>query len=368
MSDSDLDEVARNLREAERATSSDDHRAAEHALRQALKLQEAHFGLDHPEVANTLNLLGLVCGVLGRPDESEFLHRRALGIARRTVGSEHPTVTASLQHLSKLYSSQGKPEKLARVSAGRLTTSSRSDIDGKSETGETSDTRSRAGGTSYPAAAFASLWKVARESLRAEPPRFLQAAIFVVVVGVLLASVLWFWLGSGKESDKVAGGSALNASVGEVELAPRADDVDEVGDTTGDLASQLSEEPTPFFDPPAALTGEESVVVSSAEVCSQLVTRGEDGSRLLEWQCDPVNTGARTGQLFFYTRVRSRGGTNIEHRWYRDGSLDQRIVLEVAANNGPGYRTYSVRAVSPQDSGSWKRGPTVESCCTPRTS
>ena len=35
------------------------------------------------------------------------------------------------------------------------------------------------------------------------------------------------------------------------------------------------------------------------------------------------------------------------------GSIKQ-VALEIAANDGPGYRTYSVRTVSPQDGSSWR--------------
>ena len=86
----ELDEVARIISEAEQATSAGDHAAAERALRLALKLQEAHLGPVHSDVANTLNDLGVVCDILGRPDEAEFLYRRALGIARRTLAAGSP--------------------------------------------------------------------------------------------------------------------------------------------------------------------------------------------------------------------------------------------------------------------------------------
>ena len=68
---------------------------AERALRRVLRLQEAGLGLSHPDVANTLNNLAVVCDRLGRPDEAEFLYRRALGIARRTLEPNHPYIVTS---------------------------------------------------------------------------------------------------------------------------------------------------------------------------------------------------------------------------------------------------------------------------------
>ena len=110
----ELSDIERILGEAEQATAAGDHRGAERSLRRALRLQEAALGLVHPDVANTLNDLGVACDRLGRPDEAEFLYRRALGIARRTLEPEHPYITTSLQNLSNLYEAQGRPEKLVK--------------------------------------------------------------------------------------------------------------------------------------------------------------------------------------------------------------------------------------------------------------
>ena len=115
MSIDEPDEIAQAVGDAERASSEGDHARAEQALRRALWLQEARFGLVHPEVANTLNNLGVVCDTLGRPNEAEFLYRRALGLARTTLPAGHPYIETSLQNLKALYRTQGRPEKLALV-------------------------------------------------------------------------------------------------------------------------------------------------------------------------------------------------------------------------------------------------------------
>ena len=133
------DEITRIIGEAEQATSAGDHAAAEQALRRALKLQEARLGPVHHEVANTLNDLGVVCDILGRSDEAEFLYRRALGIARKTLPAEHPYIETSLQNLSNLYRAQGKPEKLAKVADGRAPRSGLPRIDDADEAGRELD-------------------------------------------------------------------------------------------------------------------------------------------------------------------------------------------------------------------------------------
>ena len=125
----ELSDIERILGEAEQATAAGDHRGAERSLRRALRLQEAALGLVHPDVANTLNDLGVACDRLGRPDEAEFLYRRALGIARRTLEPEHPYITTSLQNLSNLYEAQGRPEKLVKARDGGTSGSGLPEVD-----------------------------------------------------------------------------------------------------------------------------------------------------------------------------------------------------------------------------------------------
>ena len=63
----------------------------------------------------------------------EFLYRRALGIARKTLPADHPYIATSLQNLSNLYRAQGKPEKLAQVADGRSQRSGLPGIDSPDE-------------------------------------------------------------------------------------------------------------------------------------------------------------------------------------------------------------------------------------------
>ena len=132
----DLREIERLIGEAERATAAGDQIAAERALRRVLRLQEAGLGLSHPDVAHTLNDLAVVCDHLGRPDEAEFLYRRALGIARRTLEPDHPYIATSLENLSNLYRTQGKPEKLDKIREGRSPGSGLPELDVADEAGD----------------------------------------------------------------------------------------------------------------------------------------------------------------------------------------------------------------------------------------
>src|SRR5688500_9049533 len=72
------------LESAERAASDQDFASAEQLLRPAVVLQEATLGPDHPELANTLNNLGIVCERLEKMADAEACYRRAYAIARLT--------------------------------------------------------------------------------------------------------------------------------------------------------------------------------------------------------------------------------------------------------------------------------------------
>ncbi len=351
----ELDEVARMIGEAEQATSAGDHQAAERALRRALMLQEAHYGLVHAEVASTLDHLGVVCGVLGRPDEAEYLHRRALGIAKRTVGADHPYAASSLRNLSNLYAAQGKPDKLASVVGGRSRKRALPDIDVDQENPlEVADADAPVQPPLLeppePAAA------VLRDTASGAPPSLARmsgrAAALVFGGSVALLTTLWFLIGGsggdGAERDPSPGVAAAAAAVPAVDSANGASDLPEV-----DLSTPVSAGPADQTQElPRAL--QISAIVAHAEVCSDLVTRDGAGARLPAWRCDRVVDGVSPGRLFFYTRIRSRTRTTIEHRWYRAGALDQVVALDIAANDGPGYRTYSTRSVTTQDGGEWR--------------
>ena len=57
--------------------------------------------------------------------------------------------------------------------------------------------------------------------------------------------------------------------------------------------------------------------------------------------------------MYFYTKVASPRDATIEHRWYRDGRLEQRVPLRIRANPG-GFRTYSQTRINADKTGSWK--------------
>ena len=97
------------LDSAELAASVQDFASAEQLLRQAASLQEAQLGPNHPDLANTLNNLGIVCERTGNSTDAEACYRRAYGIARSMLPAEDPLVLTSGQNLKDFCAATGRP-------------------------------------------------------------------------------------------------------------------------------------------------------------------------------------------------------------------------------------------------------------------
>ncbi len=76
-------------------------------LEHAIGRYEAAFGPEHPEIADTLNNLGICYEQAGRYDDSERVHLRAMAIRERTFGPVHQEVAVSLNNLGTLYNRRG---------------------------------------------------------------------------------------------------------------------------------------------------------------------------------------------------------------------------------------------------------------------
>ena len=94
---------------AEQAAVGGDDASAEQLLREAADLQEASLGPLHPELANTLNNLGVVYEVTEKPEEAERCFRRASEIAAAVLPPDHPFVATSRQNLEDFLKTKVKP-------------------------------------------------------------------------------------------------------------------------------------------------------------------------------------------------------------------------------------------------------------------
>src|SRR6185503_2078216 len=105
----------------EQAEARGDHVTAERLLRQALSLQEASVGPNHPEVANILNNLAIVCELNGKLTDAEGCYRRAYAIATSSLPANDPFVTTSRENLEQFCSARGIPLKDASAKESKET-------------------------------------------------------------------------------------------------------------------------------------------------------------------------------------------------------------------------------------------------------
>ncbi|HEY6540972.1 MAG TPA: tetratricopeptide repeat protein, partial [Ktedonobacteraceae bacterium] len=75
-------------------------------IRQSLTIREQTLGMEHPEVAESLNELAILYWQQGHYSEAEPLIKRALAIREQVLGLNHPDTALSLNNLAMLYSDQ----------------------------------------------------------------------------------------------------------------------------------------------------------------------------------------------------------------------------------------------------------------------
>ena len=85
-----------------------EYATAEVVAKRGLAVQERALGSDHPDVARSLNNLGIVYWQQGRYSEAESLHLRELGIEETALGPDHPELARSLNNLANVYRDQAR--------------------------------------------------------------------------------------------------------------------------------------------------------------------------------------------------------------------------------------------------------------------
>ncbi|HXO25975.1 MAG TPA: tetratricopeptide repeat protein [Thermoanaerobaculia bacterium] len=84
-----------------------DYAGAEALHREALAMQRRLLGSEHPEVARSLNKLANVLDDKGNYTGAEALYREALAMRQKLMGKEHQDVAASLANLASVLTDEG---------------------------------------------------------------------------------------------------------------------------------------------------------------------------------------------------------------------------------------------------------------------
>ena len=317
------------IENAEQAAAAGNYASAEDLLREAVALQEQTLGAHHPELANTLNNLGVVCEMADNPIDAEHYFRRAYAIATATLAPDHPFVATSSKNLHDFCAARGRPAELPPSPPGVATW------------------------LEAPAAPAAPLPESSAKKQDATPiprQRSLRPLALGGLTGVALLVVVLMMAGPwGRPAEETTSHPAADVAPARETPAPTP-----TPPTAEPIARQ---QPTAKPTPPTRsdadavhtmpTTPRRSAVLPTV-VTAQLCTA------LKAWRCEAADSEVRPGPMFFYTQLKSASATTIEHRWYQGDRLRQAVQLRIQANPGAGYRTYSRNTISSERAGDWR--------------
>ena len=319
------------IESAEQAAATGNYSSAEKLLREAAALQEQTLGPHHPDLANTLNNLGVVCEMADNPIDAEHYFRRAHTIATATLAPDHPFVVTSRKNLHDFCAARGRPAEL-KPSPPATAAWLEAPAPPAASPRESSASAEKQNVTPTPR----------KRSLR---PLALGALSGVALLIVILM-IAGYW-GSGEEETTSPPVSAI-APAGETP-APRP--------TPSSAEPSARPEPTakpvqPTRSEADAVSATPTTPTRSAPVPT--VVTAQLCTALKSWQCEAAGREVPPGPMFFYTQVKAATATTIEHRWYQGDRLRQAVQLRIQPNLSAGYRTYSRNTISSERAGDWR--------------
>jgi hypothetical protein len=337
---------------AAQAAAAGDYASAEQLLREVVEMQEATLGPLHPDLANTLNNLGVVCEITEKPAEAEHCFQRAYEIATAVLEPGHPFVATSHKNLEDFRAARQPP------------------VDSASPPSVPDERDARPTPADDLPAGPPPFGESRAESRRETRP----LAIGALIVGGLLVGAIGAgtWLRSRDEVAAPRNPSVSQASPAGTAGSPAAsqgaaDASKETGTKSSDpvrveTKPEVTATPTATARrvPDASSSPRQAterpttqkaaappLLVVSAQLCRDLSTSGQ-------WRCVPPAVPADPGPFFFYTRLKSPTAVSVQHRWYRGDRLHQVVELSILPNTSEGYRTYSRNTIAAGGSGDWR--------------
>jgi len=355
------------IQAAERAAAAGSFGSAEKLLREAARLQEASLGPRHPDLANTLNNLGIVCEMTRKFDDAEQYFRRAVSIARTSLPPEHPFVTTSHNNLRDFCEARGKtveppapvpppeppPEAIPPVveaassapeAIPRVEEETPPVPEAESAAPEVSPEEpaapeaSDAGPEAKPAAAQTATDPALEDPVLTSKKFFYRVALGALGPIAMLMVVLAIGLPRLGAPELAVPSRAVAA-----DAPPTTAPTQPIAPTQPAAPTQQARPTTPAVESPAAIDTARPIVIR-AGLCGELDA----------WSCDPADRPVPPGPLFFYTQIKSTSATTIQHRWYQDNRLRQSVDLRIEANQTAGYRTFSRYLMQIDSGGNWR--------------
>ena len=344
------------IQAAERAAEGGDYASAENLLRDAARVQEATLGPRHPDLANTLNNLGVVCEITGKPDDAEQYFRRAVSIARTSLAPDHPFVATSQKNLRDFCETRGR--KVEQPAPRPVEQPAPTLVEQPAPIPKVQAPAPMATADRAPVApvAIADPAPAATAGAPDDPERTSRKLFGRLVLGALgPIAMLMVVLSIGLPK---LGAPELAAPLPEFAVKPpHAAPPDAAPPNAAPRDEAPPEDVAPEEIPPPAPAPVEASIANIATVSTPartVVVRASLCGDLDDWLCDPADRPAPPGPLFFYTQIKSTHATTVQHRWYRDDRLLRSVELRVQANTSGGFRTYSRQMMTSDSAGSWR--------------
>ncbi len=322
--------IASVLEAAEHAAAAQDPVAAERLLREAASLQEAALGPLHPDLANTLNNLGIVCEMTDKPEEAEAFYRRAVAIADTALPPDHAFVATAHKNLTDFCRARGiqeiTPPPVAQIPAA-------------------------APPVARPVPPPAVTPKTVTPPTVSTPPPMTPEPLaqtpwgMIGLAAIAIAIVVGLVVHSRSVNDRAQVPQATAAPATTPAPQPPPAVTPEITPPPA-AAEPAPAAPTPLarVAPPAP----DSISIVDARLCRTLSTSGG------EWVCTPPSTPLGPGTLTFYVRIKTPRDVTVQARWYRDTELRQSGQLPLRANTTAGYRTYTRQTIDARGAGAWR--------------
>jgi Protein of unknown function (DUF2914)/Tetratricopeptide repeat len=307
-------EIPTLIESAEQAAASGDYASAERLLNQAALLQEASLGPVHPDLANTLNNLGVVCDRADKVDEAEYCYRKAYAITQAALEPDHPFVATSRNNLEDFCAARGRPFELPPAPQPEHIAHGSNSVDQPT-----------------PSSSYGWL-----------------GVSVVATVGVL--ALAWF-ITMRTQSDSQ--GEAPKRTTSREAQAPALQTPAEKPRLATQVANPARSKKVEATAGVSSTVASGVPSVENAQLCkgpSFSAVTGAAG----DWRCDPAGETVSAGPLVFYTRLKSSNDTTIQHRWYFGNRLQQQVELQIRANPAMGYRTYSRHSIKDRSPGDWR--------------
>jgi hypothetical protein len=318
------------IENAEQAAAAGDYASAEELLLEAAGLQEQTLGPNHPDLANTLNNLGVVCEITDNPIDAEHYFRRAYTIATATLAPDHPFVATSRKNLHDFCAARGRPAELPPSPPGVAAW-----LDAPA-----------------PAALLRESSRSANKQdvLPIPRTRFPRPLALGTLGGAALLIAILTWAhpwGSPVEETKSAPATAIAPARQTPAPTPTAPPAEPLAQP------QRTPKPTQPTRDEADAIGASPSRPASPEVIPTVVT-AQLCTALRDWRCAAADSQVPPGPMFFYTQLKSPTATTIEHRWYQGNRMRRVVQLRIEASPGTGYRTYSRNTISRERAGDWR--------------